>query len=674
MVATTRLLSRVAIVELRDLQASLEEIQTAVVQLDGYRRVNIEAIHRIKSKRRQHCPGENESRLPTHATASAAAKTWDSSLLSAVNCLQVAVSTALTSDGEAEAVSPAERPVSLVNEQLIRAQNFEMSIAAHRAIITNDSMALKGALQKYHDEDNKQTALPMRALLKVAVLYSSYQCFDLLAAVSCPSSPGTKAHSGEGVNILHQLIVHLGRHPPSSITADQDGPVQRLLNFLPQSQRCTVSSPDSLGNFPLHYAADYGLTATCSHIISSMISWGWPTSQRQEAYRCNAVGETPLEIAVRRGHTAAARVLLSEILVDHGGGDHRHGTQQLLGRVLLLTVRAGFDGILSMLLPSVTQEVLNYQDKDGQTAIYIAARYGRVSMVRALLLTGADPNVAETVRGWTPLMVSAIQGHHDVLQLLVQEGNADQNARDFDRGWTALDHAAYKGYPAMMKMLRPLTDPLGDGLARVDVKPDNNAISFSYRDRPTPPRTSHPQSYVFVHPGTLDIYDNVATVDISPYRTEVAPAFIPDSTLFLEISSLDPSSQSHKVPAWFSQLPIIEDWSNRPWGFPTDDPSHAKVVFRLFSSLTASDSDNGVIGTAVALLSSLRLVLGPGRESLIRHHTIPLLGPRGNLVGTVTFTFMIARASPGSLRKPPPTAPQRLEHPVSTLVSAHRGT
>lgn len=74
-------------------------------------------------------------------------------------------------------------------------------------------------------------------------------------------------------------------------------------------------------------------------------------------------------------------------------------------------------------------------------------------MVRALLLAAVDPNLAETVRGWTPLMIAAIQGHQEMLELLVN-ATVDQDARGHDRGWTALDHAAYKGYPAMMKMLR----------------------------------------------------------------------------------------------------------------------------------------------------------------------------------------------------------------------------
>lgn len=158
-------------------------------------------------------------------------------------------------------------------------------------------------------------------------------------------------------------------------------------------------------------------------------------------------------------------------------------------------------------------------------------------------------------------------------------------------------------------------------------------------------------------------------MNIAPYQAKLAPAVIPDTSLFLEISSLEPPHQQTSAPPCVSQLPILDDWSNRSWGFATQDATNAKVVFRVFSALASED--DGLVGTAIALLSSLRRVLGPGRESLIRHHTIPLLGRLGDFVGTVTFTCMVARVR--ETLRPPPTVPQRLERPRSTLIGAHRG-
>ncbi|KAK0753576.1 Glycerophosphoryl diester phosphodiesterase family-domain-containing protein [Schizothecium vesticola] len=136
-------------------------------------------------------------------------------------------------------------------------------------------------------------------------------------------------------------------------------------------------------------------------------------------------------------------------------------------------------------------------------------------------------------------------------------------------------------------------------------------------------------------------------------------------SMFLEVSTLETSQ-----PPRIVQFPILEDYTNDPWRFGTQNPSDEKLVFRLFNA-SGDDDDDGPVGTAVALLGSLRRGLGPERESLIRDHTVPLVDPRGNLVGTVTFTFLLARTF-GSAR-PPPTAPQRLERPRSTLVGGHRG-
>lgn len=117
--------------------------------------------------------------------------------------------------------------------------------------------------------------------------------------------------------------------------------------------------------------------------------------------------------------------------------------------------------------------------------------------------------------------------------------------------------------------------------------------------------------------GTLDAYDPAKVVDITPYRTEVAPAVIPWTSLFLQASLLDPPQRQAQGLAapYVCQLPILGDLSAQPWLFATCDASKARLVFQLFSSLESKS--HGPIGTCIALLASLRGVLGSGRESLI---------------------------------------------------------
>ncbi len=64
----------------------------------------------------------------------------------------------------------------------------------------------------------------------------------------------------------------------------------------------------------------------------------------------------------------------------------------------------------------------------GEPAIMMAARTGVPAAVTALLKAGADPNVAEAVRGQTALMWAAAEGNTDVVKILL-EAKANVNAR-----------------------------------------------------------------------------------------------------------------------------------------------------------------------------------------------------------------------------------------------------
>ena len=57
-----------------------------------------------------------------------------------------------------------------------------------------------------------------------------------------------------------------------------------------------------------------------------------------------------------------------------------------------------------------------------------ASRTGNVEAMKVLLDHGADANAKETLRGTTPLMWAADEGHSAAIQLLIQRG-ADIQAR-----------------------------------------------------------------------------------------------------------------------------------------------------------------------------------------------------------------------------------------------------
>ena len=57
---------------------------------------------------------------------------------------------------------------------------------------------------------------------------------------------------------------------------------------------------------------------------------------------------------------------------------------------------------------------MNARAIGGNTALHIAAQYGRLNMVRTLIVTGADTNIKNDV-GATPMTIALWNGHLDVV-------------------------------------------------------------------------------------------------------------------------------------------------------------------------------------------------------------------------------------------------------------------
>ena len=64
---------------------------------------------------------------------------------------------------------------------------------------------------------------------------------------------------------------------------------------------------------------------------------------------------------------------------------------------------------------------INARDANGRTALMIAVMHAQLSLVRALLARGADPNIADA-RGRTPLAVARIENRRELIDVLVAAG------------------------------------------------------------------------------------------------------------------------------------------------------------------------------------------------------------------------------------------------------------
>jgi len=111
---------------------------------------------------------------------------------------------------------------------------------------------------------------------------------------------------------------------------------------------------------------------------------------------------------------------------------------------------------------------INYADSYGQTSLLNAALEGHLEVVQLLLSTpGIEPNKAEPSEGLTPLFGASQEGHVDVVRELLSHPKTDPNqALTHDsfftkEGATPLLAASVKGNDAVVKELlsHPQTDP-----------------------------------------------------------------------------------------------------------------------------------------------------------------------------------------------------------------------
>ena len=90
---------------------------------------------------------------------------------------------------------------------------------------------------------------------------------------------------------------------------------------------------------------------------------------------------------------------------------------------------------------------LNTRNKNGETALSIAAYLGRATYVQRLVEAGADVNFF----GWPPLSYAAYNGHTDIVEYLLKRGAEVDGTSE--NGSTALFFAARFGHIETVKVL-----------------------------------------------------------------------------------------------------------------------------------------------------------------------------------------------------------------------------
>lgn len=128
-------------------------------------------------------------------------------------------------------------------------------------------------------------------------------------------------------------------------------------------------------------------------------------------------------------------------------------TVDIMGNTLLmLAVRENNEQLLEQLI--LRRARLNVRNRDGDTAVRMAAFGGKLTFVQRLVEAGAEVNMY----GWSPLSYAAFNGHAAIVEYLLKRG-AEINATT-ENGFTALLIAARNGHLSVVDvLLKQQADP-----------------------------------------------------------------------------------------------------------------------------------------------------------------------------------------------------------------------
>jgi glycerophosphodiester phosphodiesterase len=486
----------------------------------------------------------------------------------------------------------------------------------------------------------------------------------------------------------------------SNLLTKDDEAVQMLmflLDALTPAQRPALSARDGFGRIPLHYAAQFGFVVVCQIIMKKMQEWGQfnvengidaPEWQDKD-------GNAPVHLSVLGGHVLTTKALLQgEDWL--GVSDNKAEMRRAISKssaVLAIATKANFCAIVEMLVQAGVD--INWQDKDGETALHIAARFGHDECARVLIRgtpeQKANLELTEKSFAWTPLHIAAVDGHLSVVQLLVDAG-ADVDKRD-SSGWTAKEHAALRGHLPIARLLAAHSQRDEDDDA-ASTAATNNTSSGSEDERPCSPpprdvvaslgdrrsnagqRPAEPvksfghrylkdESLVLVSLGSMDMRKHIQPVTLDRVPLAEAHTTQLDTALSIVVSA-----QGAQGEPTIIDMPVHDNITTEPIVFTTTDASKVRLLFDIVP--TYSGNEKNKVGRGVALLSSVRPAVGTKRMNLRGDVCVPIMGANFEVIGTVNFNFLVI--TPFSHPNMEVTEHQTYwKKMTSTMVIGHRG-
>ncbi|KAF3070112.1 Ankyrin-1 [Trichoderma lentiforme] len=224
----------------------------------------------------------------------------------------------------------------------------------------------------------------------------------------------------------------------------------------------TVRSPDRLKRTPLFHAAGNGQLNVVTYLLQD-------TEASLDIDSTDSQGQTPLWLAASRGYAPTAEFLVHQhadttIANEEDGWTPLHCAAQLDKREIIK-------------LLSGIEDLRDIQDKEGRTALFLAAYAGNKEVVKELLGKGAADLSDE--RGWITL--HAAHDNPAILKMLLERPDVNVNAKA-NGGETALHLAcaSNRDLDSVKLLMQRGADPLQKDSE--NVTPLHIAATCSYED------------------------------------------------------------------------------------------------------------------------------------------------------------------------------------------------
>ena len=198
-----------------------------------------------------------------------------------------------------------------------------------------------------------------------------------------------------------------------------------------------------------------------------------------------------------------------------------------------------------------TKANVNIQNERGWTALFMAVgganavtplheacATGRVDIVQLLLLNNANPNTLNS-SGLTPLCVAAVNGHVELVDILLKAG-AQADLQRTDKDWTPLFFAAVGGHFKVVELLLKYGASL---------KENKHGVT--------------PQAAAYVA-GKHDVADHLSEIAASTGQLSLPSSLplVPTASTSVDTDQSSVESQTTSLDEFISQTPLVNEEEN----------------------------------------------------------------------------------------------------------------